>query len=391
MISIKECNPDLDFTKKKHIDFVVRHVSRVINFYIRIFELLIELQSSPRLSNTIINKRISQIKLDTKSNDYKALLQSLLNGTTQARIANVNQVFKIKNRQYWRKSMNNPAQKLKTLKLLSNNYLRLIEIDFENNSGSKRFYNSSVRSYTSIRFLLNKIFDYENWFSNLKPSDEWGPYQLTKNLNLDCCPYCNRQYTFTIVDTKNGKVARPELDHFLPKNSDPLLALSFYNLIPSCHVCNSNLKGAIPTAYDSHLSPYEQNDGHSLMRFTYLPTTYEGSVGISDDLVIDLKYNGNPSNRILKTKVEGNIKLFFLKELYANHKDVVQEIIWKRELSGDDYIKMLQTAFPAFPINVQEAYRLSFGNYHDEKEFSKRVLSKLTKDIAIELGKLIKY
>lgn len=35
-----------------------------------------------------------------------------------------------------------------------------------------------------------------------------------------------------------------DLDHFLPKSICPLVALSFYNFVPSCSVCNEKLKGA---------------------------------------------------------------------------------------------------------------------------------------------------
>ncbi|RZJ80128.1 MAG: hypothetical protein EOO20_26265 [Chryseobacterium sp.] len=122
------------------------------------------------------------------------------------------------------------------------------------------------------------------------------------------------------------------------------------------------------------------------MRFTYIPQTYAGSIGKSEELTVDLKYNGDLLDNDLKTKIEGNIKLFCLNEVYAYHADIIQEIILKRKETNDQYIKMTQQAFAKLNLSYEDAYRLAFGNYFLEKDFHKRPLSKLTKDIAYELG-----
>ena len=41
---------------------------------------------------------------------------------------------------------------------------------------------------------------------------------------------------------------RPQFDHWFPKKKYPLLAISFYNLIPCCTYCNSSVKGDIEFA-----------------------------------------------------------------------------------------------------------------------------------------------
>jgi len=121
------------------------------------------------------------------------------------------------------------------------------------------------------------------------------------------------------------------------------------------------------------------------MRFSYIPKSYEASVGLSEDLKMCLTYSGDNASTDLKAKVEGNIDLFGLVEIYQNHTDVVQEIIFKRKVSNDRYIDTLQRTFIGFPLSTEDAYRLAFGNYYDEKEFHKRPLAKLVKDIAIEM------
>lgn len=83
------------------------------------------------------------------------------------------------------------------------------------------------------KYLLDKVFYYEDY-------DRWDAYGLAKKLNVNVCPYCNQLPTYTI-GTSLKKGVRPEFDHFLDKVRFPYLALSIYNLVPSCHICNSNL------------------------------------------------------------------------------------------------------------------------------------------------------
>ena len=57
---------------------------------------------------------------------------------------------------------------------------------------------------------------------------------LCDDLGIKVCPYCNRSYIHTL---KHHGV-RPQYDHFFSKIKYPYLAVSLYNLIPSCSICN---------------------------------------------------------------------------------------------------------------------------------------------------------
>ncbi len=392
MISIRECVSDVDLIRDEHVTFVNSYTERVIGFYLDVFKYLKKLEDTKGKGKTKIkiNRDIKEIKNKNKSGDYKDLLKAFLN--KGCALSKEDKAYQIKYRDNWIDSSINLTDVISRLENLKINSKKILEFNFDGNSlAIQRSYKLLQLFHTDISFLLGKIFDYDGWFSLLDNHKSWGPYQLTKKLNLNSCPYCNRQYTFTVINLKGGKVARPELDHFLPQSKHPLLALSFYNLIPSCHVCNSSVKGSADTKYETHLNPYEKNDKHSLMRFTYVPQTYEGAVGLTEEVDVELKYNGDSADTITKAKVEGNIDLFCLNDLYKNHSDNVQEIIRKREVSGDKYIEIMQKTFTDFPIKIEDAYRLAYGNYYLEKDFSRRALSKLTKDIAIELDTLIEY
>jgi len=192
---------------------------------------------------------------------------------------------------------------------------------------------------------------------------------LVKGLNLKTCPYCNRNYTF-VVDSDNGKL-RPELDHFYPKSIYPFLAVSFYNLIPSCPICNhtkgNKVKKDLDNPYDIETNNY---------RFTYTPNNIDFTI------VEKEKYNFDSFDIELKGN-ESNIKLFKLIELYKQHKDIVQELLIKKAYYPESYIEELEKSFR---FSKDEIYRYLLGNYNKEEDLHKRPLSKLIRDISEELG-----
>jgi hypothetical protein len=271
------------------------------------------------------------------------------------------------------------------LNLLNKNLEEIISLDFSVDLSSKeKTYDAWVKDFGDIGFLYGNIFDYEGWFSKLGPEDDWGPYQLAIALNLHSCPYCNRHYTYSIADDGQKK-GRPDFDHFLPKSKYPLLALSFFNLVPSCKNCNGpSVKGQSPISYKTHLNPYE-DFGSDVFKFYYYPSTYEAMIGASDELEVHVSYGGDCTDTDLKKKVDGNIELFLLKEQYGFHNDVVAEIIRKRYISDDKYIETLKKSFKQFNFSHDDIYRLAFGGYYHEKDFHRRPLSKMIKDIAIEM------
>ena len=118
-------------------------------------------------------------------------------------------------------------------------------------SGYQKFDIVENKNFIKFYFLLgdkkNKIYQKFNRiitnqdFENLKICFNVRAYEtqfqkslgkkFLNHLNIDTCTYCNRNYT---LDFKNLNNSRAQLDHWFPKESFPILALSFYNLIPSC-------------------------------------------------------------------------------------------------------------------------------------------------------------
>ena len=388
MISIREANDLTASILSTHVGFVGPYAKSVTKFYIDIFKVLPELQK-PTATEKTIKAKVLAIKRKDNLTQYKSLLYPILKG--KIGIKNEDELKKLKYNKNISPSAKSYSEIVNSLESLEKNIDAILALDFNIDQAAKIvLYDSWKNEYKPIVFLLKQIFDYEGWFSDLSPKEQYGPYQLAIALNVKTCAYCNRHYTFSIVDGKGKKMGRPDFDHFLPKSSNPLLAMSFYNLVPSCKGCNGpSIKSSKPVSYNTHLNPYEDNLSNGLMRFTYYPNSYEASVGNSEDLQVRLAYSGDSSNANLKAKIEGNIKLFCLSEIYKYHADVVQDIIQKRHISNDKHIEIVQLTFKNFGLTKEDAYRIAYGNYYLEKDFHKRPLSKLTKDIAIEMKKLV--
>lgn len=249
---------------------------------------------------------------------------------------------------------------------------------------------------SSLKSILNKIIDYSKLGNNGfldKQGVYWNSYRLTSEIGINVCPYCNRNYINTVKDNKNKAIIRAQLDHFFCKSSYPLLALSIYNLIPSCYNCNSNLKGQTKFSLDKHLNPYIENYDSAKFRFyiNHSDDKFDSSVlcGIDIDKKhqFEVKLTTKEINdKKTEEKILNNNSIFKIDDIYSTHQDIVSELITKRYLWDDNYLKNLSSQFGQFGLDDDEVYRLFIGNYKNEKDHSRRPLSKLTKDIFDQLG-----
>ncbi|RXK12465.1 hypothetical protein CP965_07725 [Halarcobacter mediterraneus] len=245
-------------------------------------------------------------------------------------------------------------------------YIKYFENNFPNSIGK---INTKEKNWKRIYKILRKdIFEkeYDNW----RERTTYGAYRFVQELDLQSCPYCNRNYTF-VVDEKSGKL-RPEIDHFYPKSIYPFLAMSFYNLIPSCSICNHTKSNKIK---EDLINPYEikEND----FKLTYTPND------INFFNIEKEKYNYD-SFEIDFVSTNENIEIFKLKELYKQHKDIVLELLIKKAYYPKSYIEELKS----FGFSEDEIYRYLLGNYKKDEDLHKRPLSKLIKDISEELDLL---
>lgn len=227
-------------------------------------------------------------------------------------------------------------------------------------------------------------FNGYNKFSS-KHSTEYRAYNLAEQLNINVCPYCNKNYTYTVVDKsskiKQKQYTRPDIDHFLPKDIYPYFALSIYNLIPSCLICNRTIKGSKPFTTETHLHPYIESFNDTYQFSTSKPLSICNKVTDFDIVFDDISKNAG-----LLKKAKNNVDDFVLLPQYNKHKDIVLELKEKYSLYNDTSLSNILSDTEVFK-DKNEIYLkgLIMGSSLEDKDINKRPLSKLIKDISEEL------
>ncbi|MDR3712347.1 MAG: hypothetical protein P4L51_06000 [Puia sp.] len=219
--------------------------------------------------------------------------------------------------------------------------------------------------------------------SFIEIDDRQVAYQHALTLNINTCPYCNENFTNTIY---RGKVkTRPQFDHFMDKGRHPYFALSFFNLVPCCSFFNSGaLKGSKPFLISTHLHPFI-DDIDGLYKFSTDIKSVDYLLG-KRGFNLTLKPCKGASN---KKRAKKNIGVFGIEERYQCHIELAGEIIAKAHIYTKE---SLEGIFMSFNIggksifsSTSEVKELVMGNYLHPDKLHKRVLSKLTRDIAEEV------
>lgn len=238
----------------------------------------------------------------------------------------------------------------------------------------KLFDNNITGSFSKYIKIIEIIFNYDRF--RKKETQPYNAYSLTEKIGINTCVYCNRQNIHTVIvqdKKKKQLILRAELDHFFSKSDYPFLALSFYNLIPSCKFCNSSLKGKVKFNLSDYAHPYIEKFSHQDLRFSYIPK----NTSLKN---IDIKLISN------KATITKNVKLFKLEEIYniCHNKEVV-EMIEKIRANNDTYIEILRNhTFANLNLSRENAYKYAFGTFMEEEKFHLRPLSKLKHGIAKE-------
>lgn len=249
----------------------------------------------------------------------------------------------------------NTEHKLKEILSSQPSELRTLINDFESANPSIRMNTNSINRVLYNVFVSN-VYMQKDKFDGLK---------FVNDIGIQTCPYCNRAYIQSV--NKRG-VVRPQIDHFYPKSIYPYLGLSFYNLIPSCSVCNgTTAKGERDSLKDGLVSPYEIKNDDFLFSF-------------------DLITLNNFRVKINK-KINTNDDYFKLEEFYKHHGDIVYELYTKlfRE-ETKEHFELLQKSLSGIGFDLDEVYKFITCGYMSNEDLHKRPLSKLIKDISEELN-----
>lgn len=231
---------------------------------------------------------------------------------------------------------------------------------YKNDNGIKRLFNYDKSSSKNIQVLISKLQPKISKF-------------IEVHVTVHTCYFCNIEYINKFENSKNETKNAFTLDHMIDKATYPFLALSLYNLVPSCYTCNSKVKR---TNEIKNLSPSDEKfDFEKKVKFKTFINNQELQVEQNSDFGLLLKED-------FSSKYDEYIKILELDNRYKYHKDKVMEMIHKRRDYPDSRIKELSMLTQKTEEEVKQDL---FGIYLKD-DLHKRPLSKLIKDISQELG-----
>lgn len=204
-------------------------------------------------------------------------------------------------------------------------------------------------------------------------STTFNKYDFINKIDINTCPYCNRNYIYSVNKRKNVK---PEIDHFYPKTIYPILAVSYFNLIPSCEPCNG-------------LGAKKQNDPRDvglINPYLLKISQFRFSLKIKNVSIINPLCGKTDIEVFFKGKVQSHCDIFNLEDLYSLHHDHAIELVIKKRLKYSKNQRAYLNSYNGLKFNKAEIDRMILGNYSLQSEQHKRPLSKLYQDIGKELG-----
>lgn len=239
---------------------------------------------------------------------------------------------------------------------------------------------------TRIKCLPIKVqIEFRNKIKNLFNYEKFQNKVITtffkENFIHMTCNYCNQTYIKN-YEAKSKIISTFQLDHFYENNSYPYLALSFFNYIPSCPICNTVVKNRkINSVKDDFFSKKsiapnrkDFNFNNQVKFKTFLNTN--ASIKRINDFELILKEN--------RTNLyEEYIKLLDLNERYKSYKDIALKLIEKRKKYPDSRIKEISILTNQ---SIEATKKDIFGDKIYADNLVDIPLTKYIKDLSKELG-----
>lgn len=248
-----------------------------------------------------------------------------------------------------------PIEKIRNKYMFVNKYIQEVE--------------KTNRNYRG-KYLINDVIDALNLCIDLVINYEYTKkYQseIIDALNIRVCPYCNAQY-IPYYEYNNKKYRTSELDHVLPKSIYPLFSMSLMNLIPSCSACNGMKNSSVKPI----LNPYFNGFGDDCY-LRVIPNDVNGMYGYSKKFRLKWTTVDSSNN---KDKINNNIDVFRLNEIYEFHKPIFAKILRIKQDVLNNKNKYIQQIIPCI-----ENEELLYGTSFKEENFQNEQFAKAIYDI----------
>lgn len=200
-----------------------------------------------------------------------------------------------------------------------------------------------------------------------------------KALDIKVCPYCNRSYIKCIDNNENKALIKGQIDHFFSKKEYPFLAVSRFNLIPSCSDCNG-VGGKFMTDVSENklINPYLLEDADGIQFKMEIFRSHFANFEQCENSIRIIVEEANGAG------LKQNIEVFHLQEIYQSHCDVAAEIYLKGKLKMPSIYrqKIINIMKPIMPITEYNFNQLILGIEDNPQQFKNKSLSKFKADLA---------
>lgn len=196
--------------------------------------------------------------------------------------------------------------------------------------------------------------------------------EIHQQMGLKTCVYCNAIPTMS----KNGEVFY-QMDHYLPQSLYPFLGTCFYNLQPSCGVCNDHKK-----TKNCDFGLYVNREQHKeLSPFRFVPKieSLDGPYPRCEEI----QFRGKEANVTKESKAHE--EMFHINNMYAGYKDEVSALYTDAYKMNPSIVEM-NAACWGIPATKKDVLAYMSGHLSlEEKDIHQKTLTKLKQDTIKQL------
>ena len=196
--------------------------------------------------------------------------------------------------------------------------------------------------------------------------------EIHQQMGLKTCVYCN-----TIPTMSNNGEVFYQMDHYLPQSLYPFLGTCFYNLQPSCDVCNGH-----KLTQDCDFGLYVNSEQHKeLSPFRFVPKieSLDGPYPRCEEIL----FRGKGANVTKESKAHE--EMFHINNLYAGYKDEVSALYTDAYKMNPTMIEV-NAACWGIPATKKDVLAYMSGHLSlEEKDVHQKTLIKLKQDTIKQL------